>query len=119
MAKEYDFQKAKRIIEENKNRLKMASLGMQEDWFWTAEDVFSESEYTLDLESAEMIAGIPGSEWATPVIELEYLDGSREVFECFIGESERFRPFGITDGPLSGPVQDIRPKVKQYERGIR
>lgn len=38
MAKEYDFLKAKQIIEDNQKTLVEASLGMQEDWFWTAEN---------------------------------------------------------------------------------
>ena len=43
--KYYDFHKAKRLIEKYKNDINSASLGMHEDWFWTAEDIWENGEY--------------------------------------------------------------------------
>ena len=45
----YDYAKAKQIIEENKDNLVEASLGMHEDWFWTAETVWENGEYKREL----------------------------------------------------------------------
>ena len=47
--KEYDFDKAKAIIEKNKENVKSASLGINEDWFWTAETIYEDGEYTREL----------------------------------------------------------------------
>ena len=47
--KTYDFKKAKQIIEENKENLVSASLGMHEDWFWTAETIYEEGEFKRQL----------------------------------------------------------------------
>lgn len=47
--KNYDFKKAKQIIEENKENLVSASLGMHEDWFWTAEIIYEEGEFKRQL----------------------------------------------------------------------
>lgn len=47
--KTYDYSKAKKIIEENKNNLKSAALGMHEDWLWTAETIFENGNYKKEL----------------------------------------------------------------------
>ena len=47
--KTYDYSKAKKIIEENKNNLESAALGMHEDWFWTAETIFENGNYKKEL----------------------------------------------------------------------
>ncbi|MEN2765733.1 hypothetical protein [Ornithinibacillus xuwenensis] len=118
--KNYDFNKAQQIIEENKENLKKASLGMQEDWFWTADTVFENGEYVLDLNTVEIIAGISGSRWATPSIRLTYLDDTEEMFTCYQGESES-SPDDVSiicaSGPLSSEVQKNIPKSKEYRIG--
>ena len=43
--KNYNFNKAKQLIEESKDNLASASLGMHEDWFWTAETIWEGGEY--------------------------------------------------------------------------
>lgn len=118
MAKEYDFLKAKQIIEDNQKTLVGASMGMQEDWFWTAETVYEDGEFTQDLTKVDKIAGIPGSEWATPVVRLEHKDGTDEIFECYKGESSGFNRFGsmLTSGPFSSEVQANMPVAKEYEK---
>jgi len=47
--KYYDFHKAKQLIAENKENIVSASLGMHEDWFWTAETIFEGGEYKKNL----------------------------------------------------------------------
>ena len=48
---------------------------MHEDWFWTAETIWKNGKYAVNLATVSKIAGISGSSWATPVIKLEYNDG--------------------------------------------
>jgi hypothetical protein len=117
MAK-YDFQKAKRIIEEKKDSIKEASLGMHEDWFWTAITVFEDGEYSIDLDTVEKIAGIDGSSWATPTLQIEYKDGTEEAVPCYEGE----KPSGnnelgaaLTSGVFSSVAQSNRPELKEEE----
>lgn len=79
MAKKYDFKKAKAIIEEN---LLFAEMGMEEDFEWTYEEVWNnEDGYIIDLDSASTIAGIPGSDWATPILRLTFVDDEEKDFE--------------------------------------
>ena len=45
----YDFLKAKQLISENAENLVSASLGMHEDWAWTAETIWENGEYKRDI----------------------------------------------------------------------
>ena len=47
--KNYDFKKAKKIIEESKDCLESASLGMHEDWAWTGQTIFEDGEFKKEL----------------------------------------------------------------------
>ena len=47
--KSYDFAKAKKFIEDNISSINRASLGMDEDWFWTAETIFENGSFTKNL----------------------------------------------------------------------
>ena len=104
--KKYDFEKAKEIIEKEKDVLAEALLGMHEDWFWTGETIWENGEYKIELKEGVEIAGICGSKWATPVIKLEYKDGSERFLECYKGESTGKKSEFFQLGELSGPVQD-------------
>ena len=55
---------------------------MREDWFWTAKTVFDGVEYMVDLDTVEEIAGIDGSSWATPTLEIIYKDGYSKTVPC-------------------------------------
>lgn len=44
-----DFDKARRLIAEHAETLAEASLGMAEDWFWTAETVWKGGAFTREL----------------------------------------------------------------------
>lgn len=113
--KTYDFQKAKQIIESNQGHIKDAYLGMHEDWFWTAEEVFSaEAGFTVDLDSVKTIGGIDGSVWATPVLRLTLKSGEDKCIACFTDDGAPARggnPFGF--GPLSSPAQLSIPSVEE------
>ena len=43
--KTYDFAKAKQLIEQNKDNIETAYLGMSEDWSWTAVAVFEDGQF--------------------------------------------------------------------------
>jgi hypothetical protein len=105
--KKYDFAKARDLIESEKEILASASLGMHEDWFWTAETIWKNGKYAVNLATVAKIAGISGSSWATPVIKLEYNDGRERFLECFKGESTGTKPDFLELGVLSGPLQDL------------
>ena len=47
--KNYNFKKAKELIENSKDCIISASLGMHEDWFWTAETIWENGKYTREL----------------------------------------------------------------------
>lgn len=104
--KKYNFTKAHKLIEAEKEILMEAILGMHEDWFWTAETVWRNGKYAVDLATVAEIAGISGSPWATPVIKLEYNDGKERFLECYEGESSGTKPDFLELGVLSGPLQD-------------
>lgn len=103
--KKYDFDKAKRIILERKDRVSVASLGMLEDWFWTATPIFEDCEFCIP--ENYLIAGINGSIWATPFLKIEYRDSSETFIPCYIGESEENASPSFSFGELSGPCQEI------------
>jgi hypothetical protein len=79
----YDFAKAKQIIEEKEHDLDSASLGIDEDWFWTAETIYDNGKFVMNLDEIQCIAGIDGSLWGTPVLKLSLKDDSTMVVNCF------------------------------------
>ncbi len=82
--KQYDYLKAKKIINQNKDEITSAELGMAGDWFGTAETIYQDGKYTIDLDMPKLkIAGIDGSHWATPMLKLEYKDGEYQKFDCY------------------------------------
>ena len=102
--KNYDFDKVKRIIEKAEN-LKEASLGMHEDWSWTAETVFENGEFTQTLKEGTEIGGITGSTWATPTLQLIFDDEEEKMIEVSSGENSKSSPPSFL-GPISQHVQD-------------
>ena len=78
---EYDFIKAKETIEQDTDFdfIESASLGMEEDWSWTAETVYQKGAgFVTDLAKIKEIAGISGSTWATPLLQICYVDGEEK-----------------------------------------
>ncbi len=124
--KYYDYDKAIKLIEENKESLNCAMMGMHEDWFWTGQTVWENGEFTrkfisnsdaqdllqkcIDARNEGMslfsdewkqfedcfIGGIMGSNWATPVIKFEFNDGSEKFLECC---------YGVQDIPLADKIE--------------
>lgn len=92
MDKLYDFAKAKRLIEiEKQSDLVSADMGILEDWFWTGKNVWNKEQgYLINLDKKNWIAGIDGSCWGTPIIKFYYSDGKEKKCNCWIGgEMER------------------------------
>jgi hypothetical protein len=136
--KRYNFKKAKQIIKASKN-LSSASIGMHEDWFWTADKIWEDGKFLRKLPSnadglnkkyvayrkagggvlsapknltSHLICGIYESNWATPCIQLIFNDGSEKMIPCFSGKNSGSMPFSLL-GVLSGLVQDnITPLTK-------
>lgn len=107
--KKYDYKAAKRFIQMHADKIQCASLGMHEDWFWTAETVFEDGKFLIDLDdSSQKIGGIDSSDWATPMLECEMKDGSEVRKECSIGENKGRPPSWFALGCMSGPVQMVR-----------
>ena len=109
----YDFDKAKKLIREYKTDLIEASLGMHEDWFWTAEAIWKSGKYVrklptktvaeklhqeykkerkngmslldkrVDKYKSILLGGIYGSGWATPTLCLEFENGTQRMIPCY------------------------------------
>lgn len=102
---QYDFKKAKKYIQMHSDLIEEASLGMAEDWFWTAEVVYSDNHFLHDLDTVEEIAGISGSTWATPSLLVRFKDGHEEMIKVGIGKNTKEKPEWFELGVLSEPCQ--------------
>lgn len=91
--KYYSTKIIKEFLETYKGEIKSITLGMREDWSWTAESFYAEPENDWDnsLSSLELnlsgekisIAGITGSSWATPVMKYCLKDGTSDIMNCY------------------------------------
>lgn len=118
MTKVYDYELAQRLIQMKSDVLDEALLGMEEDWFWTAQTVYENGKFEIDLSEKPEIAGICSSYWATPVMLLRYKDGREEFVDCYTGSSEGKRPEWFDLGVLSNPCQDWVASVKVPKLGV-
>ena len=88
---------------------------MHEDWFWTAGAIFEDGEYQVDLDNKDLtIGGIDGSYWATPVLQVEYKDGTTKIYHCHDnGEQQDIRPFSAIGlrGAITSEVQLMRKNI--------
>lgn len=82
--KEYDWEEIRKMLSEYIPRgLIRAEIGMAEDWFYTACNIWSKKKgYEEHIEDPlederRKIMGISGSVWATPQIRLIFGDGRR------------------------------------------
>ena len=111
--KKYDFIQAIEIIKASKNIIE-AKLGIHEDWAWTAERFWDlESGFNEEIIKEKKVAGIDGSNWATPVLFLTFKNGSEELIDCFISDGNDIDPLEkvsksvqITGGVISRPCQE-------------
>lgn len=107
----YDYTKAKRLIEKNKENLISASLGMLEDWLWTSETIFKDGKFIKELPDNvkeldklskldpeyekyfdSQIMGLYGSVWATPTLKLYFKDGTEKTIPCHNNGSSSEKP---------------------------
>lgn len=141
----YDYELAKTIIQTfiDLDVLDSASLGIHEDWFWTADTIYEEGEWKKELCSnteleyayenkenpflegdhpnlSKLIGGLGGSIWGTPVLQVEFKDGSDKTFECYYSKgeelsaekySERIENYVQGLGDISGPQFEDRMKM--------
>lgn len=116
--KQYNFKKAKEIIEFNSEKLESATLGLHEDWFWTAEEVWSrDKKFIKKLNSKTLIGGITGSFWATPTLSLQFIDGEERTVEVSLGINDGDRPIWFELGCISSEVQANRPDLLKTGEG--
>ena len=81
------WKEIREYIEEHKSEIKYVSVGMYEDWSYTADCIYDNGEYLFDLtEDFVEIAGINGSYWATPIMKVHYLDGTLREIACYKGD---------------------------------
>ena len=105
--KNYDFKAAKKAIQLKSDLLDSATLGIFEDWFWTAQTVFEDGVFEINLDEVKKIAGIGGSSWGTPRLMLNYKDGREEMVDMYTKDGEQCdKPEWLELGCLSGPCQE-------------
>ena len=110
----YDFEKAKELIQQHSKRLAEAAMGMHEDWWWTSASVWENGEYCKELSDDTKICGLSGSSWATPTLHLIFKDGTEKMIPCLIGEKEEEKTeveASAMLGCLSGPAQKSLPPL--------
>lgn len=87
--KYYSTNIIREFIEAHKENIETVECGMREDWSWTADTIYSNGEYQIDVSGSSVrIAGINGSYWATPIMEVTYKDGRREILDCYTDDNE-------------------------------
>lgn len=78
--RQVDWAKAKKFIEDNKDRIESVEAGLTEDWGYTSGEVWNSKEGFVPRENTYVYAC---SKWATPGLEIEYTDGTSETLECW------------------------------------
>lgn len=115
--KKYNFKEIKKFLDKHKHLIKEASLGIHEDWFWTAEVIFKEGKYINDLQETTTVSNITGSKWGTPVLEVKWEKGHINNYKCYTGKSDESWTEKHEYGELSGPVNEARSALYLGELG--
>lgn len=84
MAK-YDYKLAKYTVQKYSDLLDYAVLGLKEDWGSTAEVIYENGKFEIELDNEPYIVGICGSIWATPELQLVFKDGRVKCIDCYTG----------------------------------
>ncbi len=87
----YDTDFIKSYIMEHQEEIEFVFCGMKENWLWTADEVYSDGEFIKEYDWSSKsikVAGITGSAWATPVMEVTYKSGKSEIIPCFFDDGE-------------------------------
>ena len=90
--KHYNTKFIREYIEQHKEQIVRADCFMREDYSWTCETVFEDGQLRKGFnwnDNYLRVAGITGSTWATPTMEVEFIDGHTESVECWIDDGER------------------------------
>ena len=103
----YNYTLAKHTIQKYSDLLESASLGMAEDWYYTAETIYQNGVFEVELENEPKVAGISGSTWATPTLQLSFKDGTEKFLDCYEGDTDvANKPDWLELGCLSSPAQE-------------
>lgn len=91
--KYYDYEKAQQLIKRalrEHPESKSIDLGMEGDWFWTAEQIWSKEDgFLVDLNEKDLkIAGIDCSYWSTPILVIHLGDGLTQSCPCYFEKEE-------------------------------
>jgi hypothetical protein len=82
--KYYSMEKIRDFVAKSEKPIKSVSVGMKEDWGWTAVEIYRKGKFTANVNGKRLkVAGIEGSTWATPVMRVEYKGGILETIECY------------------------------------
>lgn len=85
--KNYDCSKIKSLVSEGVDTIE---LGMCEDWGWTAQTVFKDGEFNIDLSGETVsISGISGSTWASPTAKVTYDEGRTEKVDVWKDDGDK------------------------------
>ena len=85
--KKYDFKRARKIINVLDNDLLRADMGIDHDWFCTAETVWSVGKgYVVNLSRIKELGGLQGSMRGTPKLKLILKDWSEIMIDCYTRE---------------------------------
>lgn len=110
----YDTEFIKSYISENKDTIESVSCGMKEDWNFTAQTVYENGEFCQKFNwnsKSIKVAGISGSIWATPVMEVYFKDGSTLLVPCFFDDGYNAKDSEI----LQAKMYAMRTGGKEYE----
>lgn len=103
----YDYKAMKAFIQKYSDHIDQVQAGMTEDWFWTAETIYENGSFTINLDDEPEIGGIKGSKWATPSMLVTMKDGEDRWVDSYVGaEPSGNKPEWLELGVLSGPCQD-------------
>lgn len=77
--RQVDWIEAKKFIEENKDKIESVKAGLAEDWGYTADTIWTQEKGYLPQGNV-----YGASSWATPSINVVYVDGSSKTYECWM-----------------------------------
>jgi len=81
--KKYDFDRAKQIINALKKELLRAEMGLLENWYNTATNVWVRNGCAVELNENTRIAGASGSYTATPTLFLMFDNYEILIVDCY------------------------------------
>lgn len=84
----YNPEFIRNFIEERKEIIYFAEVGLREDWIATHVPVFIHDTFDFDgiydvVNESSGIYNVKGSSWATPVMTVYYTSGNCEIVECW------------------------------------